>query len=471
MSTQRLILAALAQNQEFARKVITYIQPDYFSEDSERHVFESINAYVSEFKGLPNKLAAESIIHGNGELDERQAGEALAVVNDVYDIIAPENVEFLVSTAEKWCKDRALFNAINKSIVIYQGEDKTATSAAIPDLIKSALSITFDSSLGLDFYNDAERRWEYYTNPENRIPFRLNVLNEITNGGIPRKTLNIIAAGINVGKTMCLISLAADYIRSGYNVLYISQEMGEEAITQRVDANLLDTPINALVGLGKDKFMGRIEAIKAKAYGRLKTKEYSPSTASALVFGALIEEYALKHDFVPDVVMVDYIQITASYKQPHGAGSYAYYKSVAEELRALAREKNVLMWTVAQFNRGGLDNTNPGLGDTGESTGIPATADGMWSAARTEELDQIGQLAWKQLKSRYANKATKTHFMTGVDVERQQLFDVAQAPAVPAGTDHNHNHVRKGDGMAKAVDARVAGTNPRDKFKGKLIYD
>lgn len=427
MSQERLVLAGLVQSEAYAKKVVGYIKPEYFEGDEGKLVFESAKTYLLTYHSLPTKIALETVISANKEIDERKAEAALDILEDVFDIIPPDSTEFLVDTTEKWCKDRALFNAINKSISIYQGEEKALAVAAIPDLVKEALSVTFDSSLGQDWLDDAEARWTYYTTPENKIPFKIDALNEITCGGVTRKSLNIIAAGINVGKSMCLIALAADYVRLGLNVLYISLEMREEMVLQRLDANLLNVPINGIIDLGKDRYLDAVEKIRQRAYGKFKVKEYPPSSASALHFERLIEDYEMLHGFVPDVVMVDYIQITSSYKMQNNVGSYYYYKSVAEELRSLGVRRNLCMWTVSQLNRGGMDNTDPGLTDTGESTGIPATADGMWAVIRTEELDAVGQLSWKQLKSRYANKAVKTHFMTGVDVDRQQLFGISEA--------------------------------------------
>ena len=448
MSTERLVLAALVQNQEYAKKIIGHVKPEYFELDESRALFEAAKEYVVQYHSIPNRLAVETMIDNNKELDDTRAEATREVIADVFDIIPPPNLEFLVSTTETWCRDRALYLAINKAISVYQGETKDLTVAVIPDLVKTALSVTFDVSLGSDYFDDAEKRWEYYTTPENKIPFKIDVLNEVTCGGVTRKSLNVIAAGVNVGKSMCLIALASDYIRQGYNVLYISLEMSEEMVMQRVDANLLNTPANDIVGLGKERFLGKVEEIRRKSYGKLKAKEYPPSAASALNFEQLLEDYEMMHGFVPDVVMVDYIQICASYKMQNSVGSYYYYKSVAEELRSLAVRRELVLWTVSQFNRGGMDNTDPSMSDVGESVGIPATADGMWAVIRTAELDTIGQLSWKQLKSRYANKAVKTNFMTGVDVDRQQLFSISE-------------------GSEKAVRqqvASVAKTNPKDKF-------
>ena len=312
MSTERLVLAALVQNPDYAKKIVGHVKPEYFELDESRALFDAAKQYIVEYHGIPNRLAVETMIDNNKELDDTRVEATRGVIADVFDIIPPDNLEFLVSTTETWCRDRALYLAINKAISIYQGEAKDLKVAVIPDLVKTALSVTFDVSLGSDWLDDAEKRWEYYITPENKIPFKIDVLNEVTCGGVTRKSLNVVAAGVNVGKSMCLIALASDYIRQGYNVLYISLEMSEEMVMQRVDANLLNTPANEIVGLGKERFLGKVEEIRRKAYGKFKAKEYPPSSASALNFEQLLDDYEMIHGFVPDVVMVDYIQICAS---------------------------------------------------------------------------------------------------------------------------------------------------------------
>ena len=434
MSSERLVVTALLQCEDFAKRVIGHINPDYFELDSSRAVFNAVKSYIVKYQSLPNKLTVETIVGGDESLDVERTEQAQALIDECYGLEPPDNTDWAVDQTEVWCRDRALYLAINQSIAIYQGEDKKFQTSAIPELVRSALSVSFDRSLGMDFFEDTEKRWDYYTKPENKLTFRIDVLNEVTCGGVTRKSLNVLAAGINVGKSMCLTALAADYIKSGYNVLYVSLEMREELVLQRLDANLLDTPINSIKEMGKDRFVSRITALREKSYGRFKVKDWPPSSASALNIEALMDEYEMIDGFKPDIVMVDYIQICGSYRMKSDAGSYYYYKSVAEELRSIAVKRNIVMWTVSQFNRGGMGNTDPSMSDTGESMGIPATADGMWAVMRTDELDQVGQLAWKQLKSRYANKAVKTHFMTGVEVDKFQLFGIA---------DHNDKSVRQ----------------------------
>ncbi len=423
MSSERLVVNALLHSEEFAKKTIAFIKEEYFELGQSRKIFEVIKEYYEKYKSHPNRITVETSLH-NSNLPQDFLDETLELVDECYKLDPPTNIEWSVNTAEEWCKDRALFNAINRAIAVYDGTDKKLQRSAIPTIVSDALSVCFDRSLGHDFWEDAEARYDFYTMPENKVPFKIDVLNEVTNNGVTRKSLNIIAAGINVGKSLCLCSLAADYMRSGYDVLYITCEMREELMMQRIDANVLNTDANSLIKLGKENFINKIVGLRQKSYGNIKIKEYSPSTFTSLMLDNLLDEYLSLEKYDPTIILVDYIQICASYKLKNDVQSYHYYKSVAEELRGVAVRRDKVLWTVSQFNRGGNENSDPRMTDTGESMGIPATADGMWAVMRTEELDQIGQLSWKQLKSRYSNKATKTYFLTGVDVEKFRILNV-----------------------------------------------
>lgn len=426
VTNTRLILSALSQNENYMRKCIPYIKDDYFRDTEEKKVFELINAHVAQYNKAPNKAALDVLIRNDQTITEDQTDAAYEVVADIFDIDPPENEEWLVKMSEDFCRDQAVHNAIDKAISIYQGEDKKLTTAAIPEILQQAIGVSFDSKLGMDMLDDAEMRWEYYTNPETKIPFDIKIFNEVTCGGIPRKTLNVIAAGINVGKTMTLAALACMYLKMGYKVAYFSNEMGEMQIGQRMDANLLKTNIDDIVSLGRDKFMNRIDKMKSMSYGQLKVKEYPPMTASVTHYRHALNEWKLKQNFVPDVILIDYLQITASATMKSDAGSYYYYKAVAQEMRALFIQENVIGWSAVQFTRGGMSDTDADMSDIGESAGIPQAADGMWSVTRTEELDQLGQLMIKQLKSRYADKSVRMRFTLGVDAPKQMLFDVDQ---------------------------------------------
>lgn len=428
ISNERLILSALVKNERYMRAVFPFLKNDFYRDSIEKRIFELIGEYLSKYNSCPNKSSLAILVTNDMTLNEKQTLEAADVVEDIFDIIPPANEEFLIKTTEEWCQTQSVHNAIDTAISIYQGENKNLSVHSIPDILKEAIGMSFDVKVGMDFDDDALIRWEFYTTPENKIPFDIEIMNEVTCGGVTRKTLNVLTAGVNVGKTMSLIHLASAYKKQGLNVLYFSLEMREEMIMQRMDANILKIAVNDIVSLGQERYLSRIETLRQKTHGKLKVKEFPPGTASAAHFRHTINELKLKQNFIPDVIIVDYLTICASSRMKYGVqGSYFYYKAVAEELRALAVEMNVVMWTAAQFNRGGMAATEVGMEDLAESVGIAQTVDGMWAVIRTDELDQVGQLMIKQLKSRYANKAVKTRFTIGVDIDKQTLFDVTQS--------------------------------------------
>lgn len=428
ISNEFVILSSLANDEEFARKCLVHIKEEYFQDETQRVIFETIRDYIQKYQTKPSKIEVGVSIRNDRRLNEGQTELAVAAVEEVFEVQPHRSMEWLVETTENWCKNQAVYNAIHESIAIYQGEDKTRSTTAIPDLLKTAISVCFDTKVGLDFYTDVDSRWEFYTNPENKLPFHLDILNEVTDGGVTKKTLNLLVAGTNVGKTLGLIDMAAGYVKNGIDVLYISAEMREEMIMKRFDANMLKTPINDIASLGKEKFINRIETIRSKSYGRFKVKEYPPGACTAVHIRNVVDELKIRQGFVPQVIVVDYLQIMGSYRVKFGAvGSYYYYKAVAEELRALGVELDVAMWSAAQFNRGGMNATEVGMEDVAESVGIMFTVDGAWGLIRTDELDQVNQIQWKQLKSRYADKSVRTRFVTGVDVPKSTFYDVSQS--------------------------------------------
>lgn len=422
VTNEKLVLSALIKNEEYLRKFLPFIQEEYFEDMSERHMFKLIHEYAGKYNEAPDKSTLLVQARNEQSLSELQGEELLETIKDVVGIVPTNNLEWLKKTTEDWVQQRAVYNALQQSIAIYQGEEKKLTIAAVPDILAKAISVSFESKVGMDYFDDVGARYDFYINPESRVPFRIPTFNEVTCGGPTRKTLNLLVAGTNVGKSLGLVSLAADYIRDGLNVLYISCEMREEVVFQRVDANILNVPVNSLVTIPKEKFIDRIEALRQKSYGTLKVKEFPPTSASTLNIRHTLDELRMKKNFIPDVIMVDYLQILASYRLPYSVGSYYFFKSVAEELRALAVETNTVVWSAAQFNRSQMNSTEVGMDGIAESAGIAHTADGMWALIRTEELDSVGQLMVTQLKSRYANKAVKQKFTIGVDIERQLLY-------------------------------------------------
>lgn len=441
ISNEFVILSSLAHDEEYARKCLVHIKEEYFQDETQRILFTTIRDYIQKYQTKPSKIEIGVSIRNDKRLNEGQTELAVAAIEEVFEIQPKRSEEWLLETTESWCKSQAVYNAIHQSIAIYQGEDKILTTNAIPDLLKEAIAVCFDNKVGLDFYADVDSRWEYYTNPENKLPFHLDILNEVTDGGVTKKTLNLLVAGTNVGKTLGLIDMAAGYVRSGVDVLYISAEMREEMIMKRFDANMLKTPVNDIVALGKERFTSRIETLKQKTYGKFKVKEYPPGACTAVHIRNVVDELKIRQGFVPQVIVVDYLQIMGSYRVKFGAvGSYYYYKAVAEELRALGVELDVAMWSAAQFNRGGMNASEVGMEDVAESVGIMFTVDGAWGLIRTDELDQVNQIQWKQLKSRYADKSVRVRFVTGVDVPKQTFYDVSQDQQDEVANDENNSN-------------------------------
>lgn len=425
ITNERLILAALIKNEDFMRRLLPYIKEEYFLDETEKRLFNKIFDYASKYNELPDKSTLIVNTKNDQSLSEGDSERLVEAINHVCSINPSKNYDWLEKTTEEFCQNRAVFNAIQTAIRIYDGEDEKHTVAAIPDILATAISTSFDRKIGLDYFDDIAYRWEFYSNPDTKVPFRLSSFNEVTCGGVVRKTLNLLVAGVNVGKTLGLVSLAADYMRDGLNVLYISGEMREEMIMSRVDGNLLGVPVNDIGKIDKEKFTNRVEALRQKSYGRMVVKEFAPGSCTAVMIRNTIDELKMKKNFVPDVIICDYLQIMASYRMKYGVqGSYFYFKAVAEELRALAVETNTILWTAAQFNRGGMNASDVGMEDIAESTAIAQTADGMWALIRTEELDEVNQLLVKQLKSRYADKAVKLRFAIGVDINTQTLYDL-----------------------------------------------
>lgn len=422
VTNERLVLSALVKNEEYLRKFLPFIHDEYFVDASEQRMFQIIKEYAGKYNEAPDKSTLLVTAQNDRGISEGQSEALLETIKDVASIVPTNNMDWLKETTQTWVQERAVHNALQQSIAIYQGEDKKLTIAAVPDILAKAISISFETQIGLDYFEDVELRYDYYTNPESRVPFRIDVMNEVTCGGPTRKTLNLLVAGTNVGKSLGLVSLSADYIRDGLNVLYVSCEMREEEVFRRVDANILNVPVNKIADIGKEKFIDRVEALRSKSYGTLKVIEFPPTSASTLNIRQKLDELKMKKGFVPDIIVVDYLQILASYRLAYSVGSYYFFKSVAEELRALAVETNTIVWSAAQFNRSQMSSTEVGMDGIAESAGIAHTADGMWAIIRTEELDAMNQLMIVQLKSRYANKAVKTKFTIGVDVERQLLY-------------------------------------------------
>ena len=422
------ILRNLLTDEKYMRKVLPFVKPDYF-EGIYRILFKEAGKYVGKYNKLPS---AESF---KVEIDQsdRLNGENYTVTVDlVPQLFSKEEIDeqWLVDTTEKWCQDRAIYNAIMESISIIDGKHETLTKGALPDLLSKALGVAFDTNVGHDYIENQEERYEFYHQQEDRIPFDLEYFNKITKGGVPNKTLNIALAGTGVGKSLFMCHVAASALVQGRDVLYITMEMAEERIAERIDANLLNTPIDQLTNLSKEMHRTKVEDIARKTTGKLIIKEYPTGSAHTGHFRALLNELKLKKQFEPEIIFIDYLNICASSRMKGMGGainSYNYIKAIAEELRGLAVEFNVPLFSATQTTRSGYSNSDVGLEDTSESFGLPATADLMFAIISTEELQNRGQMMVKQLKNRYNDPVANRRFVIGVDRSKMRLYDVDES--------------------------------------------
>ena len=439
---EQTVLRNLIHDEPYMRRVFPFLKPDYFGEVSDREVFKCIHRFIVDYNDCPTAEALDIALQKTN-LGEEQFKAAHELVSQL--TAEPTNAQWLINETERWCKERAIYNAILKSIEIMDGRDKQLTTDALPSLLQDALGVGFDNSVGHDYINDAESRFEFYHRVENRIAFDLEMFNKITNGGLPNKTLNVALAGTGVGKSLFMCHVAAACLAAGKNVLYITLEMAEEKIAERIDANLMNLPMDQLHDLPKQMFSNRIDRIKDKTEGRLIIKEYPTAGAHAGHFKALINELSLKQKFRPDMIMVDYLNICASSRFKGGANinSYTLVKSIAEELRGLAIEHDVPILTATQTTRSGFTSSDIGLEDTSESFGLPATADLMFALISTEELEALNQLLVKQLKNRYNDPTLNRKFIIGIDRARMKLYDVearAQQGLSQSGQDDDDDY-------------------------------
>jgi len=425
VSIERAILRNLLTNEDYMRKVLPFIQPEYFQE-TDRIIFQETKNFITKYNKAPTFEMFKIELDDAEHVTDQQYSSTLEELPQLYSSEETDQ-EWLMETTERWCQDRALFNAVMESLTIIDGKHKELTKNALPELLSTALSVSFDTNIGHDFIEAADDRYEYYHREEERIPFDIEILNIITGGGLPRKTLNVILAGTNVGKSMAMCHFASSNLVRGLNVLYITAEMAEEKIAERIDANLLDVDIPQIKHMSKEMFTSKVSDLKRKTSGKLIIKEYPTGQANAGHFRALLKELKLKKNFTPDIIYIDYLNICASSRMKGAAAasnSYGYIKAVAEELRGLAVENNLPIVTATQTNRSGFSNSDVGLEDTSESFGLPATADFMFALITTEELQQLGQLLIKQLKNRYADVLAFKKFVIGVDRAKMRLFDV-----------------------------------------------
>ena len=423
---ERTALSNLIHNEEYTRKVLPFIKEEYFSDRTERLLFTEIYKFVNKYNSLPTKEALSIEINSAKSVNEdeyKKITDVLSTLNK-----EPVNQDWLVETTEKFCKDRAIHNAILGGIQIIDGKDKQHTPEYLPEMLTSALSVSFDQKVGHDYLQETKERFDFYKKKEERLELDLDYFNKITRGGIPSKTLNICLAGTGVGKTMFMTHLASSILLQGKNVLYITMEMAEERIAERIDANLLNVGMSDLEELPYSMYETKINKLQSKTSGKLIIKEYPTASAHTGHFRSLLKELALKKSFKPDIVFVDYLNICSSARFKAGANvnSYTYIKAIAEELRGMAVENDLPIFSATQTTRGGFVSSDVGLEDTSESFGLPATADFMFALISSEELDDKNQIMVKQLKNRYNDPTVNRKFILGVDRSKMRFYDVEQ---------------------------------------------
>ena len=450
-------LKNLIHNEEYTRKVLPFLKEEYFSDRHEQILFKEIEKFVSKYNNLPTKESLSIEINANKTVNEDEYKK----ITDIISSLDPTKVDlnWLVETTEKFCKDRAIHNAILGGIQIIDGKDKQHTPEYLPEMLSNALAVSFDQKVGHDYLEESKERFDFYKTKEERLELDLEYFNRITRGGIPSKTLNICLAGTGVGKTMFMTHIASSILLQGKNVLYITLEMAEERIAERIDSNLLNVGMSDLEELPYQMYETKINKLQSKTTGKLIIKEYPTASAHTGHFKALINELALKKSFKPDIIFVDYLNICASSRFKAGANvnSYTYIKSIAEELRGLAVENDIPIFSATQTTRGGFVSSDVGLEDTSESFGLPATADFMFALISSEELEEKNQIMVKQLKNRYNDPTVNRKFIIGVDRSKMRLYDVEQVA--------QQDLVDSGQDSSSTISGKFEKTNKFSDFK------
>ena len=440
---EHTILKNLLYNEEYSRKVIPFIKPEYFQEVSQKIMFEEIVSFITKYNTQVTVEALLIEISDRKDLNEGMLKELQILVTNLQD--SPADLQWLYDTTEKWCRDRAIYLALMDSINIADGNDEKKNRDAIPSILSEALAVSFDNNIGHDYFANADERFDYYHQKQDKIPFDLEYFNKITKGGLVNKSLNVALAGTGVGKSLFMCHMASSCLLNGHSVLYITMEMAEEKIAERIDANLLNVPIQEISELPKVMFDSKVTKLSQKTQGSLIIKEYPTASAHSGHFKALLNELALKKSFRPDIIFIDYLNICASsrYRANGNVNSYSYIKSIAEELRGLAVEANVPIVSATQTTRSGYGSSDVELTDTSESFGLPATADLMFALISTEELESLGQIMVKQLKNRYNDLSVFKRFVVGIDRAKMRLYDceqTAQNDILDSGQDEEYNY-------------------------------
>jgi len=422
---ERTIISNLAYNEQYARKVVAYLKEEYFHDHAEKVVYKIISDYFLKYNSLPTKEVI-TVELDNLSIPQQVFDTGMSIVQELHN--ENTDLDWLLENTESFCQDKAIYNTIMESISIIDGTDKQRDRGALPEMLQKALSVSFDTSIGHDFVENAEERFEFYNRVEERIPFDLELLNKITNGGLVKKSITVLLAGTGVGKSLFMCHMAAHNLMMGKNVLYITMEMSEERIAERIDANLMNIPINQIKELSQDSYGAKIKRIAKKTQGKLIIKEYPTGSAHSGHFRHLINELKTKKNFVPDIIYIDYLNLCSSFraKSNNNINSYTMVKMITEELRGLAIEFNLPVVTATQVNRGGMGSSDIELTDVSESVGITHTADLMFALISTEELDDMEQVLIKQLKNRYNDLNYYRKFVIGIDKSKMRLYDVEQ---------------------------------------------
>ena len=422
---EKTVLSNLVFNEDYYRRVYPYIKSEYFDDNNIKKIFDTYSKYIEDFKEPPSVEALKISIDKRKDLNEDTYKNVMSAVDELQR--DPDtNIDWLVSETEKFCQDKDLFNTIRKAILVIDGEDKEMDKGSLPELLSNSLSISFDTSIGHDYLDDYDSRYDFYHKKEERLPFDIELMNKVTKGGLPRKSMSVLLATTGGGKSLVKCHMAASYLMTGKNVLYITMEMAEERIAERIDANMMDVTLDELKILPRDVYEKRINRIKSKTTGKLVVKEYPTGSAHVGHFRHLLNELRMKRGFTPDVVFIDYLNICASsrVKGAAAANSYTLVKSIAEEVRGLAMEYNCAVVTSSQFNRDGYGNSDVDLTNTSESMGITHTADCILGLISSEDLDNLGQLMIKQLKNRWGDLSYYRRFVVGIDRAKMKLYDL-----------------------------------------------
>jgi len=425
---EQTILAGMIHNESYVRTVLPFLKDEYFEDQNDKFLYNAIKSYIDQYNGLPTKTALRIAIDESNSLNEERYKQVTSALDGLtYD--EKTDQAWLVDTTEKFCQDKAIYNAVRQSILVLDGKVKELDKGAIPQLLSDALGVSFDTNVGHDFLENSDERFEFYHRLEEKLEFDLDYFNKITKGGLSKKSLSVALAGTGVGKTLFMTHCAAASLMSGKNVLYITMEMAEERIAERIDANLLDVTLDDLRLMPLESYRKKIDRVKSRTSGKLIVKEYPTGSAGANHFRHLLNELKLKKNFIPDIIFIDYLNICMSSRLKHGANinSYTLIKAIAEELRGLAMEFNVPVMSATQTTRSGYGNSDVEITDTSESFGLPATADFMFALISTEELEKIGQLMVKQLKNRWGSIDSPKRFIIGIDRSKMKLFDAEES--------------------------------------------